>query len=68
MNALKKKVSNLKKKTQEVNSVAKKRKASSDDDDDSSFHSLNALQQGMDEIDKELKNLEFSSDEEGQIA
>ena len=61
LNTLKKKASNKKKK--ELNAIAaKKRKAAADSDDDS-FHSMNALEKSMRDVDTELELLAFSETE-----
>ena len=75
LNALKKKAKKVKKELNSISgkvSKAKKRKetesktAESDDDSDS-FQSLNALEQGMMDVDAQLNALEFSSDEDGEV-
>jgi phenylalanyl-tRNA synthetase alpha subunit len=75
LNALKKKAKKVKKELNSISgkvSKAKKRKeteskAAESDDDSDSFQSLNALEQGMMDVDAQLNALEFSSDEDGEV-
>ena len=66
LNTLKKKASN-KKKT-ELNAIAAKKRKATADSDDESFHSMNALEKSMKDVDKELVLLAFSDNEsEGEL-
>ena len=66
LNTLKKKASNKKKK--ELNAIAAKKRKATADSDDESFHSMNALEESMKDVDKELELLAFSDNEsEGEL-
>jgi phenylalanyl-tRNA synthetase alpha subunit len=75
LNALKKKAKKVKKELNSISrkvSKAKKRKepeskAAESDDDSNLFQSLNALKEGLRDIDAVLNVLEFSSDEDGEV-